>query len=79
MSRWQDQNKSKEIILHPNRSLDWAAVCHRMLQMLKIYLTSKITKQNSWEKNLLTTIKYKDTSDSGSLTHKKMSEVEEIF
>lgn len=33
------------MILHPNRSLDWAAVRYRMLQMLKIYLPSKITKQ----------------------------------
>lgn len=33
------------MIPHPNRSLDWAAVWHRMLQMLKIYPPSKITKK----------------------------------
>lgn len=44
-SRWPNQRKTKDMTLHPNRPLDWAAVCHRMLQMLKIYLASKITKQ----------------------------------
>ena len=43
--RWQDQNKPKEMILHSNMLLDWAAICHRMLQMLKIYPASKITIQ----------------------------------
>lgn len=44
-SRWQDQNKPKEMILYPDNSLAWTAVCHRMLQTLKIYLVSKITTQ----------------------------------